>query len=180
MTMIQRQQRPRRGPPSVPLPFIWLGALGGALAAYFLDPDRGRSRRAQMRDQLAGLMRRYGRSVSRQARWSQGPITGLAARLTRSFRRHEPMDDATLAHKVETELFRDPSVPKGRININAENGSVILRGVADSRDQIEKLLATTASIEGVRTARSLLRTPDEAIETAIERARQSPAEVFGG
>ena len=174
------QVRARRGPPTVPLPILGLGALGGAIAAYFLDPDRGRSRRAQARDQLAGLARRYGRSAGRQARWSQGPISGLAARLSNVLERPEPIDDVTLAHKVETELFRDPTVAKGRININAENGTVILRGVADSRDQIEKLLATTAGIDGVHIARSLLRTPDEAVETAIERRGRSPAEILGG
>ncbi len=36
-------------------------------------------------------------------------------------------DDATLAQKVMTELFRDPHVPKGAINVNAENGVVLLR-----------------------------------------------------
>jgi hypothetical protein len=31
-------------------------------------------------------------------------------------------DDATLAQKVMTELFRDQHVPKGAINVNVENG----------------------------------------------------------
>ena len=177
---IQQPQRARRGPPTVPLPFVWLGALGGAIAVYFLDPDRGKSRRAQARDQLAGFARDIGRSAERRVRWSRGPIAGLGARLAGAFETTQPMDDATLAHKVESELFRDPSVPKGRININAENGTVILRGVADSRDQIEKLLGATASVEGVRIARSLLRTPDEPVETAMERRGRSPAEIVGG
>lgn len=33
-------------------------------------------------------------------------------------------DDATLAQKVMSELFRDPHVPKGAINVNPENGVV--------------------------------------------------------
>ena len=41
--------------------------------------------------------------------------------------------------RVESELFRDPSVPKGRLNINAEHGVVVLRGVTDSPDQIRTL-----------------------------------------
>jgi hypothetical protein len=67
----------------------------------------------------------------------------------------------TLAHKVETELFRDPTVPKGRMNVNAENGTVVLRGVANSRDQIERIILATMAIDGVRGVQSLLRTPDE-------------------
>src|SRR3954464_9929170 len=38
------------------------------------------------------------------------------------------IDDTTLARKVETEIFRDDSVPKGDTNINSEFGVVFLRG----------------------------------------------------
>ncbi len=37
-------------------------------------------------------------------------------------------DDVTLARKVESEIFRDADVPKGQINVNAENGVIVLRG----------------------------------------------------
>lgn len=73
----------------------------------------------------------------------------------------ERYDDATLAHKVESELFRDPSIPKGRLNINAENGVVILRGRVDSSAQVEQAMAATLAIRGVRTVRSILRADDE-------------------
>ena len=73
----------------------------------------------------------------------------------------ERPNDATLAHKVESELFRDPTVPKGRMNINAENGVVVLRGVADSRDQIERIIASTLAVHGVREVQSRLRTPGD-------------------
>jgi len=87
------------------------------------------------------------------------------------------MNDATLVAKVESELFRDPKIAKGRININAEQGTVVLRGVVDSPAQIEHLLAQTVSIDGVRVARSLLRTPDEAAAKTVERPGKSPAAV---
>jgi hyperosmotically inducible periplasmic protein len=163
-------QRRRSGPR---LPILGLGAAAGAAAAYFLDPDRGRSRRAVTRDRLAGMGRRVGWQLARRARWSRGPIVGLGAQLANR-ESMEPINDQTLAHKVESELFRDPTVPKGQINVNAENGTVILRGIASSRDQIERLLATTASIDGVNVARSLLRTPDEPVETPVERPGASP------
>ena len=172
--------RTRRRSPMVPLPAVWVGAAGGAALAYFLDPDRGKLRRAQTRDRLAAFVRRAGDRAGRRARWSQGPIAGIASRLANAFRSHEPMNDATLAAKVESELFRDPGLSKGRINVNAENGTVILRGVAESREQIEHLLARTASIGGVRVARSLLRTPDEPVETTIERPGEAGVRVAAG
>ena len=181
-TSIDRRtsSRARRGPPSVPLPAVWVGAAAGAALTYFLDPDRGKGRRAQARDRLAAFLRRTGERAGRRARWSQGPIEGLAARIAGTFSPPEPVNDATLAAKVQSELFRDPTVPKGAININAENGTVILRGVVDSRDQIERLLAQTASIQGVRVARSLLRTAEEAVEIPLERQGESPVPVAGG
>jgi hypothetical protein len=170
----------RRGPPMVPLPAIWAGAAAGAALTYFFDPDRGKARRAQTRDRLAAFLRRSGERAGRRARWTKGPIAGVAARIAGTFSKAEPMNDATLTAKVESQLFRDPKVPKGRININAENGTVVLRGVAETRDQIEHLLAQTASIDGVRVARSLLRTADEPVETAIERQGKLPIPVAGG
>ena len=35
----------------------------------------------------------------------------------------DQLDDTALAHRVESELFRDQSVPKGRLNINVEFAS---------------------------------------------------------
>jgi hypothetical protein len=173
------QSQNRRRAPMVPLPLVWLGAAVGAGLVYFLDPDRGKGRRAQTRDRLAATFRRAGRAAGKRRRLSQGPITGLAARVAGAVSSRESMNDATLTAKVESELFRDAEVPKGRINVNAENGTVILRGVAESRDQIEQLLAQTASIAGVRVARSLLRTDDEPVETAIERPGKAAIALSG-
>ena len=171
-------RRARRGPLLVPLPAVGIGVALGAALAYFLDPDRGKGRRAQARDRLAASLRRSRHGAARRARWSEGAIAGAGARFVRAFSEREPMNDATLTAKVESELFRDPNVPKGRININAEEGTVVLRGVVDSRDQIEHLLAQTASIDGVRAARSLLRTADEAVEQPV--ARPGKARVAAG
>jgi osmotically-inducible protein OsmY len=51
----------------------------------------------------------------------------------RKERPREQPDDAALARKVETELFRDADVPKGDINVNAEDGVVFLRGRSKTR-----------------------------------------------
>jgi hypothetical protein len=42
--------------------------LAGALVMFFLDPDRGRSRRAVTRDRFAGSARRGGLKVGRISR----------------------------------------------------------------------------------------------------------------
>jgi osmotically-inducible protein OsmY len=70
-------------------------------------------------------------------------------------------DDVTLARKVETEIFREPDVPKGKINVNAENGKIVLRGEVDSPELIEDLVSKARSVQGVQEVESLLHTPAE-------------------
>src|SRR4051812_24194267 len=65
----------------------WVLALSAGLAmllAYFFDPDRGRSRRAQSADELGGLARRLGREFGRRARYTGATAAGIGERLTHS------------------------------------------------------------------------------------------------
>jgi osmotically-inducible protein OsmY len=66
----------------------------------------------------------------------------------------------TLARKVETEIFRDPEVPKGQIDVNAEGGVVILRGEVERPELIKDLEEKTRSVQGVKDVENLLHTPD--------------------
>ncbi len=151
----------QRGPsrPLIFLAMLLAGAVGAAMG-YLLDPDRGRSRRAEAADRLGAYSRRLSRSLRGVTQDMRARSAGIQAEMRRS-EWTQPVDDVTLAHKVESELFRDPSIPKGRMNINAENGAVILRGQVDSADEIEQIMAATLAIDGVRTVRSLLRTPND-------------------
>jgi osmotically-inducible protein OsmY len=133
-------------------------ALGAAFA-YFFDPDNGRRRRKVASDRLAGLSRRHGK---RLARAGASQARGLKQKA--AHRREEPKpqpNDVTLARKVESEIFRDPEVPKGKIDVNAENGKVVLRGEADSAEMIEQLVGSARRVQGVQDVESLLHTPGE-------------------
>jgi osmotically-inducible protein OsmY len=68
-------------------------------------------------------------------------------------------NDATLKAKVESELFRPADIPKGKIDVNAENGVVYLRGEADSQEMINELVERARKIQGVREVESLLHLP---------------------
>jgi hypothetical protein len=157
-----RRQDAGRGRFMAGIPLVAaIAAVVGALAAYFLDPDRGRSRRAQTRDRLAGMTRRAGERLARTSRYVTATAEGKARALTHSGNGSgEAPNDAVLAHRVESELFRDPTVPKGRLNINAEHGVVYLRGVTDNPDQIRALEDQTRRIDGVRDVRNLLKTAE--------------------
>ena len=74
-------------------------------------------------------------------------------------------DDVTLAHKVETEIFRDAEVPKGQINVNAENGVVVLRGEVEEPELIRDLEEKTRNVQGVQEVENLLHTPGTPVPT---------------
>lgn len=139
-----------------------IAVAGGAAIAYFLDPERGRSRRAQTIDRLAGTVRRTADSAARAGRklssdaggWTN-MVVSLPARRAR-----EPLDDATLAHKVETVLFRDPEIDKGKININAENGVIVVRGEVPM-DVARQIEIRVRRIDGVKEVHNLLHEPVE-------------------
>jgi osmotically-inducible protein OsmY len=72
-------------------------------------------------------------------------------------------DDATLAQKVMTELFRDPHVPKGAINVNAERGVVLLRGEIEDPERIAEVVARTRRIRGVADVENLMHLPGDSV-----------------
>ena len=129
----------------------------GALIAYFFDPDNGRRRRALARDRAPALLRR---SSERAGRAVTSEVKATKAKVTHRKEAEKPQpDDVTLARKVETEIFRDAEVPKGQINVNAENGKVVLRGEVEKPSMIEDLEQRTRKIQGVREVENLLHTP---------------------
>jgi osmotically-inducible protein OsmY len=122
-------------------------ALGAALA-YFFDPQNGRARRKD--------------AIKRIVRLSQRQRGRLAAKATQLREGPKPQpDDVTLVHKVESEIFRDAGVPKGKINVNAENGKIVLRGEVDSPELIDDLVGKARKVQGVQDVENLLHTPGQ-------------------
>jgi hypothetical protein len=80
---------------------------------------------------------------------------GRAVSLVRH-RDSSDLNDPALARKVESEIFRGDDVPKGSINVNAENGVVYLRGEAGSPEQVEQLGKAASAVGGVREVKNLL------------------------
>jgi len=131
----------------------------GVALEFFLDPRNGRRRRRLVRDRVKATLRRRARSVERQTRYEAGKVAGIKHRITHS--QHEPaeLDDISLVHKVESDLFRDRSIPKGRISINADRGIVFLRGQLDDAQDIERVEREVRKVAGVRDVDNLLHLP---------------------
>jgi osmotically-inducible protein OsmY len=63
-------------------------------------------------------------------------------------------------------VFRDESLPKGDIDVNAEYGVIYFRGEVPSREVMEELTARARGVDGVRAVENLTHLPGEPAKTA--------------
>jgi hypothetical protein len=139
--------------------FVFPAALGAGLM-FFFDPESGNRRRVMARDRTTAFFRRLWRGTERAGRGVSAEAHGLAQKAKHLEEVPKDLDDATLAHKVETEIFRSEDAPKGTVNVNAENGVVYLRGEVERPDLLEELEQKARSVQGVKEVENL---PDEAL-----------------
>ena len=138
----------------------------GAMLAYFFDPDNGRRRRAMARDRVPAFFRRMSERAEQKGGAVAAKAEGAKQKATHLKEEEKPQpDDVTLAQKVETEIFRDADVPKGQINVNAENGKIVLRGEVEKPELIKDLEKRTKKVQGVTEVENLLHTPGSPIPT---------------
>ncbi len=139
--------------------FFGLGAALGALLAHFFDPRSGRLRRHMARDRTSALFRRAGRRTARAGRATAAEAYGVAQKAKHLKEEPKEFDDATLAEKVRSEVFRDAALPKGEVLVNAQEGVVQLRGEVGRPELIEELVGQTRKVQGVRDVENLLHLP---------------------
>jgi hypothetical protein len=148
--------RARRARRRLDVPSTVVGALGGGVA-YVLGRRARQSARVRGAAALPHVRKRLARGLRVRAALARGHARGLAHRLSRA--PVPELDDVTLAHKVESVLFRDQNVPKGQISVNAEYGAVFLRGELENEDLIQELEQAVRAIAGVRSVENLLHVP---------------------
>jgi hypothetical protein len=127
---------------------------------FFFDPHRGHARRTVARDRLEAAGRHtlhHGRGLARGiAAWARGRLRRFRHRYLEHL---TPVDDQTLAQRVKSMLFRDPRAPRGKITIDAEHGTIVLRGALDRLDDIRRVERETYRVPGVRAVLNLLHQP---------------------
>ena len=125
--------------------------------AYFFDPQSGRRRRHVLRDRTLGLLRRTVRRVGRAGRGAVADVEGAAHKAAHLREQRKPdLTDETITAKIMSEVFRDPQLPKGDVNVNVERGVAVLRGTVDRLDLIDELVARVRKVQGVREVASML------------------------
>jgi osmotically-inducible protein OsmY len=141
-----------------------LGAFAvGALADRFIfDRSNARRRRHAARDRGVAKLRRRARETAKRARYLEGVAEGVAHKAAHAVpganSRKEPLDDVSLAKKVESEAFREAGVSKAHVSVNAEGGVIYLRGRLETDDEIAGLVKAARGVEGVKGVETMLHT----------------------
>ncbi len=146
--------KPRRGPMVL---LLLAGAGVGYLAAYLLDPERGRSRRTEIARRLGGIGLEANRMAQRTTVRATDKASGIKSRVLSRTGSAET-DDLTILDRVESEVFRDPAIPKGDINVMVVEGKAVLRGQVEE-PQIGAIEAAVRKVVGVKEVENLLHVP---------------------
>jgi uncharacterized membrane protein len=125
----------------------------GAGLMYLLDPDRGRRRRALVRDQLVHGWNKAEDALDTTAADFANRTRGLAAETKARFR-HEVVEDNVLMARVRSRIGRVVSHP-GSIDVSAQQGRVSLSGPILARE-VEPLLSAVRSVRGVTDVENYL------------------------
>jgi osmotically-inducible protein OsmY len=106
---------------------------------------------------MGAQLRRSWRTVNQLHARTSNSATAFPQRMVqlRSMRAR-PADDLTLRDRVESEVFRNPDLPKGRINFDVESGVVTIRGQVDNAYQIANVEKAVLKVPGVSGVENLL------------------------
>jgi hypothetical protein len=124
-----------------------IGALGiGAAGMYLLDPDRGRRRRAIVRDKTMSLTKGLGDGLGKSRRDLANRTRGIIHDVSSMFRSLD-IDDDTLVERVRSRLGRCVTHPRA-VHVSAADGVVTLGGVVPE-SEFDELIDAIESMPGV-------------------------------
>jgi hypothetical protein len=93
----------------------------------------------------------------------------------------KPLDDGTIARKVESAIFRTRQVSKGKVDVNVAEGVVWLRGEVRTPELVRRTEERAASVPEVRSVENLLHLPKTPAPSRTDspppqrKTRRSPA-----
>jgi len=156
---------------------ILLGGLGlGAALMYVLDPQRGKRRRALVRDKAVHAAHKTSDTLDARSRDFRNRARGVAAEV-KAMTGSEEVSDAVLEERVRAEIGRAVSNP-GAIEVSAIRGTVMLSGAALA-SELDELLSTVRGVRGVENVENQLRiyeTPGDVPSLQGARGPRSKAE----
>jgi osmotically-inducible protein OsmY len=131
-----------------------LGAAAGAAAVQFVNSrDRARALAGNVQTTASSTVS----AAQTRAHHATNQMKGVVHSVTPH--KHEEMDDATLADRVRSEIFRAPDAPKGSVSVDVQAGVAYLRGEVPDRYWIDRLGTSTKKVEGIIGLKNLLHAP---------------------
>lgn len=125
------------------------GLLLGAGLMYYLDPDRGRRRRAMVRDQMVHYGHKADRAMDTAARDIRNRAVGVASEARGRIRGGDDAPPSVVEARVRSALGRAASHP-GALGASADqDGRVTLTGPVLT-DEVDRVISAVESVRGVR------------------------------
>lgn len=154
----------------------------GSMAIYLLDPDRGHSRRALIRDRVRGELNAKQKTLDVMTHDFQHRIKGVQHRV-RSKMQVDNADDTILRERVRAALGHVCSHPRS-IHVSVQNGIVQLSGPVMA-DEAQHVLNSVRMVRGINTVHNLMTTHQSAAEVpefhgeGVSHGQQSTAPAMG-
>lgn len=134
------------------LAMLGVAALGAG-AMFYLDPDNGRRRRAQVGDRACSMTNDARDYLDKQAKRGTDQLQGMMSRI-RGRLTSPPPSDQQLQGQIRSHLGRVVSYPRA-VETDVQQGRVILRGDVLA-DEFNLLMAELWSLPGVTAVDSQL------------------------
>jgi len=149
----------------------------GAGLMYLFDPDRGKRRRALLRNKMAHATRLASEVKGKTQRDLRNHLLGAFAQVESLFRTRE-VSDATLEARVRARLGRVVSHPSA-VEVKAVDGLIILSGPILA-DEAHPLLDSVPGIQGVKNIENHLEIHEQAGDiSALQGGRRRQGQGFG-
>lgn len=152
------------------------GAALGAALMYLLDPDRGRYRRAVLRDKTTSAVNRLDDALQVALRDLRNRAVGMVAELN-AWLTAGPVPDDLLVDRVRSNLGRAVSHPKV-IDVKVQDGFVTLSGpiLAHERKPLYRCVASVRGVKGVEDRLEVHETAEQIpeLQGGVPRHRIRP------
>lgn len=167
------------------LGLMLIGAAGGAALSHYLDPDRGRARRARAADQLDAALNSGVDEFTSQVDYAAGQAKGaVAERVDVPSAGADDFDVYTLKHKVESEVLGPAGVASGEVIVDVTEDKIVsLRGPVGSQETMDNIVQRTRELDGVAGVSNLMHLPGDPapnIEEPLRASEEAAADVDAG
>jgi gas vesicle protein len=155
--------------------FLFGSGLGlGTAVMFLLDPNRGKRRRALIRDKVVWATRKTGEGLDAAAKDLNNRVQGIAHEVQSKFS-SAPVTDDVLVDRVRAKLGRVVSHP-GAVEVTAQNGVVTLAGPI-LQSEVSDLLNCVEAVRGLQEVHNKLDAHHESDQhPALQGGRQRPGQ----